>query len=688
MYDPPMRVLSILILLIASTFAGETEVSGARALEVVKTLASREFQGRKSGLEGGRIAEEWMAGRLAALGLEQPDGHTYFHEFKASVTQEGPGALLRIGDEERTFLEDYVTLIYSGRGKAEAEVVFVGYGIHAPGKGHDDYAGIDVNGKIVLAVRGRPERSVFDEERYIGYKSSTAADRGAVGFLLCEGDNAVPGTIQEKYHRPALPAVWLSRSAADAILIAAGKGDLALRVARLKKGRHESFPLGVRARLEIDARLLKDRPLRNVVGIWPGETDEYVVLGAHLDHVGVDAVGNVYHGADDNASGSAMLHEVARAIVKSGKRFRRSLLFVWFAGEEQGLIGSRAFVKKPPVPLQKIAVMLNTDMVGQGKPVIAVGGAEVYPRDFAMLGDFAVEGIETELFRAASNSDHYPFQASGVPAFFVHTKGPHPNYHQPADDWKNIEPELLEIAGRFVRTVAERAATTDRPLCRPRRKAEYLWYDAEVVDFGTRGVGVDLRVHWTRDPLELDGILEQLEEEDAPVNHYAYRGRKLGALLHDLKPTVVLGLRGAMTLPLSNLSSRLGVMVFSPSKGPLARLAKITTKERYAVVGLDRLALETDIAGFPGGLFVGAEHAPAWEARLATRKGPWVVIVDAGDPAAVLDASKRYGGDHVLAVQRPGFDDPGKAIEPLLDAGLDAKAISMLLGGNFIRMLE
>ena len=488
---PPHPLLALALLAAPLAAADPAEVDGARALETVKVLASDAFEGRKSGLDSGRRAEEWMAERLDALGLKKWNGFTYFHEFKGSVTEEsgapprfevsgGPGA-----DRTGVFLEDYVTLIYSGKGVVAAPAVFAGYGIVNDRR--NDYAGIDPKGKVVVAVRGAPPG--FTEERYIGYKSALAADLGAVGFLLVEGDTAVPGTIQEEYHREHLPAAWLSRPAADDLFARAERPNLETLKTKLEAGEMQSFPLdGVTVRLEIHARLLRDKPMRNVVGVWPGDgtTQEYVVLGAHLDHVGVDAAGNVYNGADDNASGSAMLLEVARAIAAKGERFPRTILFVWFAAEEQGLSGSWAFVKNPPVPLEKIAVMVNTDMVGQGKPVMAVGGAEVYPRDAHWLGGLKAEGFETKPFRSQPNSDHYPFQTSGVPAFFVHTEGPHPNYHQPGDDVENIKPELLETAGRFVRALAVRAATADAPFVRERRHAEYLWHAKAGTASGAR----------------------------------------------------------------------------------------------------------------------------------------------------------------------------------------------------------
>jgi len=677
----------LLGLLALPVLAGEGEVNGARALETVKVLASDEFRGRKSGLEGGRIAEEWMAGQVAAVGLAKPNGFTYFHEFRGSVTEEGPGPRLEIGGQTMRYLEDYVGLIYSGKGVAEGEPVFVGYGIRAPEKGRDDYAGLDVKGRIVIAVRGAPQGSRWVDERFIGYKSSTAADLGATGFLLVEGDHAVPGTIQEKYHREALPAAWISRAAADRIFTAAGRPNLAARVAALERGEAASFALpGAPVKLEINSRLLKDRPLRNVIGLWPGDgsCDEYVVLGAHLDHVGVSPTGDVFNGADDNASGSAMLLEVARAMVARGRHFRRHVLFVWFAGEEQGLLGSWAFVKQPPVPLEKVAVMLNTDMVGQGNPVLAVGGAEVYPRDDLWLGGFGVEGYQTKRFRAASNSDHYPFQASGVPAFFVHTEGPHPNYHQPGDDWGNIKPELLEEAGRFLLAMAERAAKSDAAFCRPHRLAEYLWNDAHVVGLDGRAPGVDLEVRWHDDLVAVDSTLTALEAKDAGASPYV-SSANLGALLNDLRPTVLLGLRGAHADTLAGPASRLGVLVFRP-QGGIEHLRRVAA-QRKVVLCLDELDPATRVADFPGPLLVTAAQAQPWKEQLAGRKLPWIVairILGGEDPASILALRQEWGAQHVILVPEGDAD-----FAPLVDGlNLPPAELRPLLGGNFVRLVE
>lgn len=725
LYDLPMfRLLALLVL---PTLAAPAQnappdrISGARALETVKRLASDEFEGRKSGLASGRRAEEWMAERCREAGLQPWNGSTFFHEFKASVTEEGGRPVCAIVDGEPTaYLKDFVTLIYSGKGKVEAEVVFAGYGIHAPDKGRDDYAGLDVKGKIVLAVRGKPQGSRFDEERYIGYKSSTAFDRGAAGFLLCEGDKAVPGTIQEKYHRADLPAVWISGAMADTLFRRAGKPGLAAQKGALEAGKAASFPLGVKVRLEIEGRLLRDRPMRNVVGLWhgTGETDEYVVLGAHLDHVGKGPTGTVFNGADDNASGSSMLLEIARAVCAKGQRFRRHLVFVWFAAEEQGLTGSRAFVKKPPIPLEKIAVMINTDMVGQGKPVLAVGGAEAYPRDAGFLRGFALDGFETKAFRAASNSDHYPFQASGVPAFFVHTQGPHPNYHQPGDDWQNIDPALLETAGRFVRGIAERAASDDHPSCRPHRKAEYAWHDADVVDlFSNRaappGSGVDVRVQWFSDDfVAIDRALTECEAKDAPEN-VLIDSANLGGLLHDLRDTVVLGLRGEAAACVHRPARRLGVLVFAPWLGEKPAGAGVSdllalAREKPCILVLLGAPEDLDVAQVPGPIVVDREQADRWLPILAKRKEPWLVALRLGalvenKPMIWSDVARsftlwrtRYGVRHVQIFPgdfRTAFGAQAPTLVPgLVDAiaaqGATWPELHAMLGGNMIAMLE
>jgi Peptidase family M28 len=717
-----LPALLLLALPIALWAAPSAKVDGERALSFVKILADDSFAGRKSGLQSGRKAEEWVAERLREFGLAPGNGKSFFHELKATVTEELPTPHLsatKTGGEPRVgaYVTDYVTLTYSGAGEVEAGVVFCGYGIHAPERGRDDYAGLDVTGKIVMALRGKPAGSAFEVERQIGYKSSTAFDRGAVGFLLVEGAQASSGTIQEKFFREKLPAVWLSGGMADALFGMAGRPPLAEQVKVLDAGKPASFALeDVRVNLKINSKVHRDAVMRNVVGLMPGETDEVVVLGAHLDHLGVDGVGNVMNGADDNASGSGMLLEVARSVAASGRKFKRGILFVWFAGEEQGLLGSNAFVARPPVPLEKIAVMLNTDMCGQGKPVVAVGGTGTFPRTTGFLGNFDVPGIEVRRgWGSGGGSDHAPFVSRGVPAFFVHTTGPHPNYHSSKDDWQAIKPELLQATGRFIRTVAERAAASDEPFCRPNRRAEYIWRTSTVVDLfsGARApeeMGIDVSVRWADRGLnEVDAFLTDFERKDADTT-LLIPGNGSGQVIGGRRPAALLGLRGEVATYLCRPAHRLGVRIFAPFLGenPATEAEDLFAfaATKPAIILLEGAPADFDPAPIPAPILLPVDLALRNLEKLRERKLPWHAVyrlapltenkqfVHAEVAASLVGLMKSLGENHLLltpgnpadptyAAQAPTLH-PG-IVNALLEAGVTEERVRAILSMEELR---
>jgi hypothetical protein len=358
-------------------------------------------------------------------------------------------------------------------------------------------------------------------------------------------------------------------------------------------------------------------------------------------------------------------------------------------------------------------------MVGQGKPVLAVGGGEVYPRDAGFLDGLALEGFETKAFRAAPNSDHYPFQANGVPAFFVHTQGPHPNYHQPGDDWENIKPELLETAGRFVHRLAEHAADSEHPHCRPRRKAEYVWHDANVVDlFSNRapppGAGVDVRVQWFSDDfVAIDRALAERERKDAPENILT-DSANLGGLLRDLRGTVVLGLRGEAAARVHRPARRLGVLLFAPWLGEKPAGADVGdllafAREKPCVLVLHGAPADLDLAQVPGPIVLEPSRAERWQQVLAKRKEPWLVALHferlvENKPSAWPEIARtftlqrtRYGARHVQFFPGDFHDEHfGIQARTLLPGLVDAMAaqgatwpeLHAMLGGNMIAMLE
>lgn len=433
-------------------------LSGDAALEHVKVMTSDEMGGRKTGIESGKKAEEWAAMIMAEYGLNPVDhGGTYLEPFRFTAGHVDGPIELRVGDKVLDYGVDYFDLIYSGAGKVEAEVVFVGFGISRPDLGWDDYAGLDVEGKIVLAMRGAPQgkADTLAEERYIGYKSSTAASKGAVGFLLAEGAKPSTGTIQARFHAAKLPALWVAGPVAKVFLASRG---LALADARSKAEPGQGFATGVRVAMEVRGRKIDNALGHNVLGAIKGRDpdlkDEVIVVGAHLDHLGVAPDGQVFNGADDNASGTAVMLHLADLLTRNRWKPKRTIVFVAFGAEEQGLHGSRALAESGlPFSHGGIACLLNMDMVGQGEPVVRVVGTSAFPRVAAHLESALPDRLKPhmEFSRVTGGfGDHWPFWRRGVPAFFVATKGKHPNYHTPIDDVERIDPKLLETTADVI----------------------------------------------------------------------------------------------------------------------------------------------------------------------------------------------------------------------------------------------
>ena len=482
-------------------------LSGARALEFAKELSSDQMQGRRSGVSSGRRAEDWVVKLLGNMGVTpmDPDG-LYVNAFSFGTSLVAPPIGLTVGEKAAEYGTDYVDLLYTGAGTVDAEVVFVGYGIAAPERGLDDYAGVDVKGKVALVLWGAPpaRESEFTPERAIGYKSALAADRGAAAFLICEGANAVQGTIQDKNVRPNLPALWVRSALVDTILAGPAPtkppepGAPAVVPKTLDSLKKEleagtsskSFATGTKVKVVVNAKYYANVEARNVIGGFNGADPdlrhEAIVVGAHLDHLGLDASGRVFNGADDNASGSSSLLMLLETLANNGWRPKRTVVFTWFAGEEQGLAGSKAMVADPVFVHKHIVAMLNMDMTGQGKPAVKLGGRDGYPALWNRMMKFVPAADLTVLnpFRVEENSDHWPFHERGIPAFFAVTDGDHPNYHQLGDDAVNLKPECLEAAARVVGRLLVGLAAIETPLHTGREAATYVLHEGARVVTG------------------------------------------------------------------------------------------------------------------------------------------------------------------------------------------------------------
>ena len=455
--------------------------------QLIPLLASDELAGRLPGTPGLARAADLLAGDLARLGLRPlPPLGSDFQPFTMRLsTTLDPATGLAVDGRPLVVGRDYDPVGVSGGGPFRGGVVFAGYGITRPG--YDDYAGADVAGRVALAMMKEPldparhasrfapaGRAWSDDARLIA-KAAAAAAHGAVALLLVSPpaaggpDDVRPFFPDGGNAAATIPVVQVSRRVADLLLTTANQPDLQTLQDRIDDtAEPASVPL---ADLNVSGEVVVKRTTadtRNVVAALPGvgpHADEWVVVGAHYDHLGrgqlghrFGPVGSVYPGADDNASGTAAVVELA-ARLKAAGPLPRSVLFALFSGEEEGLVGSAYFVQHPPVPLDHVVAMLNMDMVGRlrGGQLQVGGDATAAAFDPMLAAAVAGTGLHTvpcPFGRGGLGpSDHQSFAAVRVPVLFLFT-GLHADYHRPTDTADKINypglDQVVTIAQRLV----------------------------------------------------------------------------------------------------------------------------------------------------------------------------------------------------------------------------------------------
>jgi peptidase M28-like protein/PDZ domain-containing protein/PA domain-containing protein len=440
----------------------------AALAESTKALTTPEMDGRRSGTPGGDHAARQIAEWLAAAGL-RPGGEqgSFLQSFVLETSSRpGPASSLDLLGPTPRRLEagrDWIAHGGSRAGEVSGDVVFVGYGAEIPEARYDDYAGVDVRGKIALALDGAPSH-LTDARVTRLEKLITAQRRGAVALLIAAADLPAPEKTSVEV---ALVSGALTREAADAVLAAAGRTTADAAKALSAARGPASFATGTRAHLRVE-KMIDEVRAANVVGVLPG-TDpalaaEAVVIGAHYDHLG-RSEGVVYPGADDNASGTAVVLGLARAFAAAGGT-GRTLVFVLFGAEELGLIGSRHYVSRPVVPIDRTVAMVNFDMVGrlQGRS-LSVGGGDSGNRLRALVGDAAqLEGVALDVQGSPYGpSDHSRFYAAGVPVLFFYTGG-HSDYHKPSDTADKLDPVGMARVAAVGARVVDRLASEARPV--------------------------------------------------------------------------------------------------------------------------------------------------------------------------------------------------------------------------------
>ena len=459
-----MRILACFA--IAGGLLG-AELSPTEYLDYIKYLSSDQLKGRATGSPELEKAAAYIAKQFKTWHLKPLHGDSYFQDFEVTTSARlGPHNTLRSEDSDLRLQQDYVPMNLSSAGKVTAPLVFAGYGITAPEYNYDDYAGIDAKGKIVIVLRHEPQefddKSVFEGKVYTAHsqifaKAVNAKMHGAKAIVFVNDLHVHPNDKDEldKFGTTEGPAnagiavLQVRASVASQWFQSQGKNlnDLGKAIDSDLKPRSFEFP--AKSQWTIDIDILREvKTVHNVGAYLPGETAEYVILGAHYDHLGLGGqfslapsmTGTVHPGADDNASGTAGVMELAHWFSTQPKH-KRGVLFLTFAGEELGLLGSNYYVNHPELPLQNAVAMINMDMIGRVRAQkLYVGGVGTGTSFKKLMDDVGGHyNYHTDLTEAGyGSSDHTSFTTKQVPVLFFFS-GLHGDYHKPSDTWDKID---------------------------------------------------------------------------------------------------------------------------------------------------------------------------------------------------------------------------------------------------------
>ena len=486
------------------TFVSAAEKEVGPSISSIKKdiffLAGPECEGRGLQTDGIKKAGDYIAKRFEEMGLKPGNKDSYFQEFKvrgmSKLLAPAKIAVTRDGKTTELDLKQATPSGMSSNTKAQGGLVFVGHGITTDDKKYDDYAGVDVAGKWVIVVRRTPrygdkDKPFTEADKYAPFvaKLENAEKHKVAGVLLVndvksaeKADDLMPFLATASGKSGNFPVFNVKRELIEEWI---GKKLAPIEAEIAKELKPQSFEVkGVT--LEGETKIERSDILtRNVIGLMPGKgplAGEYVVVGGHYDHLGKGEFGtlakgskDVHFGADDNASGTTGMLELARRLTSDKDYQGRSIIFMGFSGEERGLLGSAHYCKEPIFPIDKTVAMVNLDMIGRltankdtGKEPLEIGGVGT-AKEFEKLIDKANKPFGFDLKKSNSGfgpSDHSSFYSVKVPVFFFFT-GLHPDYHKPTDT-----PEKINLEG--MKRVVDMAETVTREMATVEHKPEYL----------------------------------------------------------------------------------------------------------------------------------------------------------------------------------------------------------------------
>lgn len=459
----------------------------ARVTEDVKRLASDEFAGRGTGEPGAQLAADLVEQRFKELGLEPfGDGEgaarSFKNKFSARVGAKIDAPKLDVSRAKQKPIAipegGTITADGSESGDVQGAVVFVGHGVTAQAVAWDDYAGKDIAGKVAIVLDGPPKptddktASSLRDFKSARYKLRTAREHKAAGLIIVAAGEELPPAPADA-RGMGIPGVVIKRSVAKLLFPDIKWDDIAKTAAKAAVKPLDLPIMNVKMQTRIEPTSAESW---NVVARLSAKPDsksagEYVVIGAHYDHLGMGGTSAsrapgtkaIHHGADDNASGTSLLLDVARRLSKLADKPSRNIIFMAFGAEELGTLGSRHWVEHPPVPISSVVAMINADMVGRMRErtlvIDGTGTSAAWPE----LIQKANEGLSLTLKLGAEGfgaSDHASFTGAKVPVAFLFT-GVHDDYHLPSDTADKIDVSGIDLAAtlaaRLTYAVAERS---------------------------------------------------------------------------------------------------------------------------------------------------------------------------------------------------------------------------------------
>lgn len=500
--------LILSLLLVSLTVSAQTSEQEVR--RHLGKLASDDFSGRRTGESGAKLAGEYVADQFKKAGLKPASGESFmqFFPFITGVepAKTGNGFFYKTRAGASPIRNENARVVgFSPDAMIEgAPLVFAGFGIEAAESNYNDLVGVDVKGKIVVVFDGHPEgaNQRTPLARFsVHFKAKQLKDKGALAMVIISNESDLskerltPTTYDPSTGESAIP-VFVSTMKSVATMLGLSESDLAAVKQSLVDRKDVTAVAGIKTETVANVGVKmekKETQAFNVIGVIPGNDpklkDEYIVIGAHYDHLGrggrsslAPDSNDIHYGADDNASGTSALIELARQFAGE-KKNRRTLIFMGFGAEEEGLLGSKFYVNNPIFPIENTVAMFNMDMVGRltdGKLTVGgVGSAEGY-RALVEAANSATTsaGNGSGLFNLQLNedgfgpSDHASFYGKQIPVLFFFT-GTHTDYHKPSDTADRINYQGLVKIADFVKGLVGKIDADDaRPVYKQAQAAQ------------------------------------------------------------------------------------------------------------------------------------------------------------------------------------------------------------------------